>query len=240
MKKIIERFAGFILSMLIVLPSLPSVYAEKALTQSDFVHAQGRNVIGTDGERLLIKGMALGNSVFVNPTEPNPKHHTQNTFKELSDLGFNCVRFYINYELFEDDSEPYKYKESGFEWLDKNIKWAKKYNMGIILNMHCPQGGYQSSGEGMGLWTDKSNQKRLTALWREIAKRYSNEPTIWGYGLINEPYVPLLDTMEETAEQYFDFVKKLVKEIRNVSPYQVVFVECLINTRDLDGERKPV
>ena len=106
MKKIIERFAGFILSMLIVLPSLPSVYAEKALTQSDFVHAQGRNVIGTDGERLLIKGMALGNSVFVNPTEPNPKHHTQNTFKELSDLGFNCVRFYINYELFEDDSEP--------------------------------------------------------------------------------------------------------------------------------------
>ena len=122
MKKLFERFVGLILSITIILLSLPSAYAANVLTQSDFVRAQGRNVIGTDGERLLIKAMALGNSVFVNPTEPNPKHHTQNTFKELSDLGFNCVRFYINYELFEDDSEPYKYKESGFEWLDKNIK----------------------------------------------------------------------------------------------------------------------
>lgn len=239
MKKIIKRFASFILSIMIFLPSFPAAYAEKVYTQNDFVHAQGRNIIGTDGERLLIKGMALGNSVFVNPTEPNPKHHTQSTFKELSGLGFNCVRFYINYELFEDDSEPYKYKGSGFEWLDKNIKWAKKYNMGIILNMHCPQGGYQSSGGGMRLWTEKSNQKRLTALWREIAKRYSNEPTIWGYGLINEPYVPLLDTMENTAEQYFEFVKKLVKEIRNVSPYQAIFVECLCNAKDLSGDRSP-
>lgn len=93
MKKLSERFAGFILSITIVLLSLPSAYAAKALTQSDFVHAQDRNVIGTDGERLLIKGMALGNSVFVNPTEPNPKHHTQSTFEEQSGLGFNCVRF---------------------------------------------------------------------------------------------------------------------------------------------------
>ena len=72
MKKIIKRFASFILSIMIILPSFPAAYAKKVFTQNDFVHAQGRNIIGTDGERLLIKGMALGNSVFVNPTEPNP------------------------------------------------------------------------------------------------------------------------------------------------------------------------
>lgn len=238
MKNFFARFIGFVLSMMIILPSIPAT-AKKALDQSDFVHAQGSSVIGTNGEKLLIKGMALGNSVFVNPAEPNLKHHTQATFKELSELGFNSVRFYINYELFEDDSAPYKYKQSGFDWLDKNIKWAKKYNMGIILNMHCPQGGYQSSGNGMALWTDKSCQNRLTALWKEIAKRYADEPTIWGYGLINEPYVPLLGTMEETAEQYFDYARSLVKEIRSVSPYQAIFVECLCNARDTKGNRSP-
>ena len=109
-------------------------------------------------------------------------------------MGFNSVRFYINYCFFEDDAAPYKYKESGFKWLDKNVKWAKKYGMGIIINMHCPQGGYQSAGNGMELWNDAENQNRLIALWKAIAERYSGEPAVWGYGLLNEPYVPLLDT----------------------------------------------
>lgn len=216
---------------------MPSSAAKKALDQRGFVHAQGSCVIGTDGKKLLIKGMALGNSVYANPAVPNPRHHTEAAYKELSELGFNSVRFYINYRLFEDDRTPYKYKQSGFDWLDKNIKWAKKYNMGIIINMHCPQGGYQSLGSGMKLWTDKNNQKRLTALWKEIAERYANEPTVWGYGLINEPYVPMLDTMEETAEQYFDYAESLVKEIRSVSPYQAIFVERLGNAKDTAGNR---
>ena len=84
---------ALILSLMIILLSLPSAYAANVLTQSDFVHEQGKNVIGTDGERLLIKGMALENSLFINPTDPNPKHHTQSTFEELSGLGFDCVRF---------------------------------------------------------------------------------------------------------------------------------------------------
>lgn len=237
MKKIFAAFIGFILSMMMISSSMPSSAAKKALDQSDFVHAHGSCVIGTDGKKLLIKGMALGNSVYANPAVPNLRHHTQEAYKELSELGFNSVRFYINYGLFEDDRTPYKYKQSGFDWLDKNIKWAKKYNMGIILNMHCPQGGYQSSGGGMALWTDKNNQKRLTALWKEIAKRYADEPTVWGYGLINEPYVPMLDTMEETAKQYFDYAESLVKEIRSISPYQAIFVERLGNAKDTAGNR---
>ena len=41
-------------------------------------------------------------------------------------MGFNSVRFYLNYGLFEDDSKPYEYKESGFEWIDRNVEWAKE------------------------------------------------------------------------------------------------------------------
>lgn len=236
--KLLGKFFTAIIAASILISAVPQASAAKKLTQEDFVHADGRYIIGTDGERLELRGMALGNSVFDNSPNPNYKHHTEESYKELSEMGFNCVRFYINYQLFEDDKRPYKYKKSGFDWLDKNIRWAKKHGMGIIINMHCPQGGYQSSGTGMALWTDKSNQKRLAALWTEIAGRYAGEPTVWGYGLINEPYVPLKDTMEETFEQYETYAAELVKAVRKASPYQAVFVECLCNAKDIEGERQ--
>ncbi len=202
-----------------------------------FVHAEGNQVIGTDGKPLLIKGMALGNSVWATPETPNLNHHTEETYKELSEMGFNCVRFYLNYQLFESDSSPYVYKESGFEWLDTNVEWAKKYGIGIIFNMHCPQGGYQSQGEGLALWTDKENQNRLAALWKEIARRYADEPTVWGYGIVNEPYVPQTGSYEESAEQYFQLAERLIKEIRGVSPNQAIFVEKLCSIKPTDGSQ---
>ena len=210
--------------------------AAQKYSADDFVHAEGSRIIGTDGKELHIQGMALGNSVWGNPSLPDTSHHNEKTYKELSEMGFNSVRFYINYGLFEDDKKPYKYKESGFNWLDKNIKWAKKYGMGIIINMHCPQGGFQSSGGGMELWTDKSNQDRLTALWKAIAKRYANEPTVWGYGLINEPIVPMKGTMKQTYEQYNKLMQRITSAIRKVSPYQAVFVEGVGGVVKSDGE----
>lgn len=237
--KFFSRLVTVIVSALVLFAVVPQASAAKKLTQDDFVHADGRYIIGTDGERLELRGMAMGNNVYMNMPEPNYKHHTEESYKELSEMGFNCVRFYINYQLFEDDKKPYKYKKSGFDWLDKNIRWAKKYGIGIIINMHCPQGGYQSSGTGMALWTDKSNQKRLTALWTEIADRYADEPAVWGYGLINEPYVPLKETMEESFEQYEKYASELVKAVRGASPYQAIFVECLCSAKDINGKTSP-
>lgn len=204
----------------------------------DFVHAEGRKVIGTDGSELHIQGMALGNSVWSNPSLPDTSHHNEKTYKELSEMGFNSVRFYINYGLFESDNDPYHYKKSGFKWLDKNIGWAKKYGMGIIINMHYPQGKYQSNGGGLELWTKKSDQDRLTALWKAIAKRYADEPTVWGYGLVNEPVVPMKDTMEETFEQYNKLMQRIISEIRSVSPYQAIFVEGIGCAVKADGTRE--
>lgn len=234
----IRRAAALLCAALMLTLSAGFPVSAKEYSEKDFVHAEGMKIIGTDGRELHIKGMALGNSVWGNPSSPDLTHHDENTYKELSEMGFNCVRFYINYGLFESDNAPYHYKSSGFKWLDKNIAWAKKYGMGIIINMHCPQGGYQSNGDGMGLWNDKQNQDRLTALWKKIAKRYAKEPTVWGYGLINEPVVPMKDTMEETYGQYNKLMQRLTSEIRSVSPYQAIFVEGICSAVKPDGERE--
>ena len=191
-----------------------------------FITVDGKKLIDENGKEYYIKGMAFGNSVFINPKSPSIYHHSEADFKNLADLGFNSVRFYLNYGLFEDDSTPYEYREVGFEWFDKNIKWAKEYGIRLVLNMHYPQGGYQSGGNGHALWTDGENVKRLTALWTEIAKRYADEPTILGYGLINEPGIPV-ENKNDAMPIYQAAVQGMVDSIRTVDKKHIIFVEKL-------------
>ena len=85
--------------------------------------------------------------------------------------------------------------------------------------MHVPQGGFQSNGEGGALWSDVANQDRLTALWKEIARRYADEPIIAGFGLVNEPE-PLV-----SRQQWHDLAARLPAAIRSVDTNHIVFVE---------------
>lgn len=239
MKKLLMRTAAVFSAAVMVISAAGFASAQKArkYTAEDFVHADGTKLIGADGNEFHIKGMAFGNGVWGNPSVPDKSHHDEKSYRELADMGFNCVRFYLNYGIFEDDKNPYHYKKAGFDWIDTNIKWAKKYGIKLILNMHVPQGGYQSQGNGTELWTDKSDQDRLTALWKAIAKRYANEPTIIGYGLVNEPIVPMAETVEKTFERYETLMKRIAGEIRKVSPYQVIFVEGVNGAAKENGER---
>ncbi len=196
-----------------------------------FIKADGTKLFDESGKEYYIQGMAFGNCVFNNPALPPLHHHSEENYKELAELGFNSVRFYLNYGLFEDDKSPYQYKDTGFGWLDKNIKWAKKHGIRLVLNMHFPQGGYQSSGGGHALWTDPENMKRLTALWTEIAKRYADEPTILGFGLINEPGISVEKT-EDAMPMYTKIVQDMVDEIRKVNKNHIIFVEKVAFVQD--------
>jgi endoglucanase len=187
--------------------------------QTGFIHTDGTLLKDETGTPYRIQGIAFGNNVWQNPSLPVTTHHDEKDYQRLNEMGFNSVRFYINYGLFESDSNPYHYKESGFLWIDKNIAWAKKYGIRLILNMHYPQGGFQSNGDGSALWNDSTNQQRLIALWKAIAQRYANEPTILGYSLLNEPF------LEHSFKEYELLLKGLVYEIRSVDPLHILIVE---------------
>lgn len=205
-----------------------------------FIKTDGRLLTDEKGEQYVIKGMAFGNNVWSNPAvAPENIHHTEDSYKELAELGFNSVRFYINYGLFESDSKPYVYNESGFEWLDKNIEQAKKYGIRLLLNMHYPQGGYQSQGNGCELWMNEENQKRLTALWTEIAERYKNEPAILGYGLVNEPVVAIKTTAEDCLDQWQELAQTITDRIRTKDKNHMIFIERMCAAKDtISGQSK--
>lgn len=205
------------------------------IEKEGFIKADGQILKDEMDNPYIIKGMAFGNNVWSNPENPpENQHHTEESYKELSEMGFNSVRFYLNYGLFESDDNPYIYNESGFEWIDKNIEQAKKYGIRLLLNMHYPQGGYQSQGNGEKLWLDEENQNRLTALWTAIADRYSDEPAILGYGIVNEPVVAVEGNADEALVKWQKLAQQITDGIRTVDDNHIVFVEkmCAVEYSD--------
>lgn len=184
---------------------------------AQFIKAKGRHIM-SGKDTFMIKGVCFGNEVWTDKIIPDT-HHNEEDYKRVAALGMNTIRFYLNYKTFEDDQNPYTYKKEGWDWLDKNLAWAKKNNIYLILNMHAPQGGYQSQGKGNALWRNKSNQSRLTKLWRAIANRYADEPTILGYDILNEPCVP------DSIGQWKSYAKTLVNNIRKVDKNHLIIVE---------------
>lgn len=225
------RWVGFLMFFLPAVgwgldatPSLAGggVLAGNNPISKEYILRQGNQLVaGSDDRPIRLVGVCFGNQVWGNPQSPSKTHHDEADFQRVRDMHMNVIRFYLNYGLFESDDSPYKYKASGWAWLDQNIRWAKKYGIYLILNMHYPQGGFQSNGDGMALWEQPENQNRLTALWKAIANRYKDEPAIAGYDLLNEPVV------SKSLSQWQNLANRLTAEIRSVDRNHLIIVERL-------------
>jgi len=203
-----------------IILSVSIILSARAAFSQEFIRRDGKKLM-YQGEEILLRGMAFGNMVWDDRYTPD-QHHSEADFRRVSALGMNVLRFYMNYKTFEDDANPYSYKASGWQWIDRNIQWAKKHNIFLILNMHVPQGGFQSQCDGDELWTKPENQDRVTALWKAIAERYKDEPQIAGYDLINEP-IPV-----ESTESWSLLAQRIIDSIRSVDNNHLIITERAI------------
>jgi len=229
----------------------PKTYINEALENAftkyfvdqapQFFSTSGKDIIDpATGEPYIIKAMNLQNDVwdygseFGGPTTPSGVDYaltavTESDYQKMQELGVNSVRFCLSYKFFDDNR--------GFQLIDQNIVWAKKYGISIILDMHITNGGEQCSLEGMTLWTDANNQNDLIALWVSIANRYKNEPIIIGYDLVNEPVPVKLDseTIQQALDKWTSLASRIATGIRSVDSNHILFVEPAISTSDIDG-----
>jgi endoglucanase len=181
----------------------------------------GNRIVDANNQPVRIAGVAFGNEVWTDKELPYT-HHGAIDYQRVKNMGMNAIRFYLNYKTFENDDAPYTYKESGWRWLDENIAWARANGVYLILNMHVPQGGFQSLGTGDALWNNMEHQNRLAALWKAIAARYAREQQIIGFGPLNEP-VPTQD-----ISQWEQLAQRLADEIRSVDKNHILFIERAI------------
>jgi endoglucanase len=127
-------------------------------------------------------------------------HTTKADIDAMAKWGFNSVRLPMHYNLYTlpIDQEPVKgqntWLEQGFAMTDQLIAWAKANNMYVILDLHAAPGGQGNDfaisdrdPNTPSLWQSEVNQQKLIALWRKLAQRYADEPTVGAYDIINEP-----------------------------------------------------
>ncbi len=124
-------------------------------------------------------------------TTPNSKWITKKDFADFKAAGFNSVRLAVKADYFQDVKPPHRFSAKGFAWLDTIIGYAKANNIKLVIDMHIPTGGmaqdYNVYPENQVFWNDAWLKGRYVDVWREIARRYANEKTIWGYDIMNEP-----------------------------------------------------
>ncbi|MBQ5473824.1 MAG: cellulase family glycosylhydrolase, partial [Lachnospiraceae bacterium] len=241
MKKKLKRIAALVLGVAVAVGGSHCDYqfSQRVEALADttvsgdthgMIHVDGDKLYDENGKEYVIKSMGMGNKVWDNPTKPVKSYATEESYKELSELGFNGVRYYINVNLFEDKDNNYNYKEDGFEWLSQNIAWADKYDMKVLINMHVPAGGFMNTSSAY-LWNPQAdNMKRCKELWKEISRRYKDNKAVLGYGLLNEPFMlkGYNDTKYEDSyclDQYYDYIEELKDAIRSQGDNHILFVE---------------
>ena len=143
------------------------------------------------------------------------RDHIKNFIKKedvekIACWGLDHIRLPFDYELLEDDSNPFSYKEDGFEIIDKLLCWCKDVSLNLILDMHKAQGySFYKKSEDNIFFTDENSQKRFISLWEELSKRYINEKENLMFELLNEIVDPHGDIWNKIA-------RKAIESIRNI------------------------
>jgi len=140
----------------------------------------------------------------------------------LHRAGFNAIRVPLHYDLFEsEDSE-------GFKLLDRLIGWSRAEGLYVIVDLHAAPGGQtganiDDSGGYPWLYQSPQEQEHLIAIWRRLAKHYRDEPTVFGYDLLNEPLPPFpkLAPLNSSLEPLY---QKVSGEIRKVDPHHILIL----------------
>jgi endoglucanase len=146
----------------------------------------------------------------------------------IKQSGFNSVRVPFSYRLFVSEVEPQKLEGPGYELLDHVVDWCRKEDVYVILDMHAAPGGQTGDNidDSWGypfLFESPESQALMGNLWRKIAARYHDDPTVIGYDLLNEPIAHYFDTayLNPKLEPLY---RKVVAGIREVDKNHVVFL----------------
>lgn len=124
---------------------------------------------------------------------------TEDDFKQILKVGLNMVRIPIGYWAFELlDSDPYIQGQQ--EYLEKALKWCRKYNLKAWVDLHGAPGsqnGFDNSGLRDSYKFQDGNHVQVTlSVLKQITEKYGGDEyadVVIGIELLNEPLGPILD-----------------------------------------------
>lgn len=109
-------------------------------------------------------------------------------FLHIHALGLNLVRIPVPYYIFGGCG----YGIGCIEYLDRAFKWAQRYDLKILIDLHTvpdSQNGFDNGGlTGVCKWhKNPANIDLCLDILGRLAQRYAGHPALYGIELINEP-----------------------------------------------------
>jgi hypothetical protein len=148
----------------------------------------------------------------------------------LSDIGFNCLRLPIDWQILMDRHGRLRPEAEAFGRIDWLLDQAEAAGLYVILDLHGLPGGanpWHSSGIAgqNAFWRDDRCQVRAETVWRALARRYRGRSVVAGYDLINEPLVTMgePETPEDVAHK-FAVTDRLLRAVRAEDPDHIVMI----------------
>jgi len=151
--------------------------------------------------------------------------------KRMAELGYNSVRPALNARLFLTETDPPQPVPEGYELLDNLVKQCKAQGIYVIIDMHGAPGGQtgqnidDSANDQPELFQQIQYQDRLVDLWRTIAQRYKDEPTVAGYDLLNEPLPERTGAAAKYKSQLEPLYQRITQAIRAVDQKHLIILE---------------
>ncbi|MDA3883094.1 MAG: cellulase family glycosylhydrolase [Bacteroidales bacterium] len=150
----------------------------------------------------------------------------------VQQCGLNNIRIPVNYKLFNDAADFTS--STAIREIDRILALCKKYSLWAIIDLHTAPKGQNpdwhsdnNSGKD-GFWYDTDAIDSFIAVWIQIAEYYSNNTTVGGYDLINEPCY----FTEEGTQGMMSFYQKCTSAIRKVDQNHIIFYEGNTYSRD--------
>jgi endoglucanase len=140
--------------------------------------------------------------------------------------GMDHVRLPINWRIVMADDGSIR--PDGFDRIDALIGWCRSAGIRVLLDLHGAPGGQTGTNidDSLGqpeLFMDERYKDLTEKLWVAIASRYSDEPTVIGYDLLNEP-IPN-EWQHRYPDELVDLYKRLTAAIRTVDKHHLLMYE---------------
>ena len=201
------------------------------------------NWLNPEGYMFLFKDVSsyrLIDQAFREMVGPDFTDQFWKTFKDnyitrediayIKQTGMNSIRLPFHYKLFTDeDYMGLKSNQDGFARVDSVVKWCKAEGLYVILDMHDAPGGQTGDNidDSYGypwLFESETSKQLFSEIWKKIADRYKNEPTVLGYDLLNEPIATYFTNKEEINKLLVPVYKRGVEAIRSVDPNHIILL----------------
>jgi len=235
------RLLVALLIILILAASLGAFVPRATAVSEGLLSVAGTRIVNPAGAPVFLRGV---NYVGYESEDSSPVLHSESAYLLFAKVGFNVVRLPISWARLEPS--PGKFNEQYLTtFVDNDVRWAKKYGLYVVLDMHQLYWGsrfggsgipewlvnkYPATDEGMrravtDFWTQTAIQQHLVDVWTKIAHRYVNETTIAGYDILNEPWVYTSINPNLTASDVNSFYVRAIESIRSVDRNHIIFLE---------------